>query len=62
MGIRTAADEKLESAKNHIKEAISDLQEIVISECWGHDSYNEDYEYEIEKSFHELIRLKKNLR
>ncbi len=61
MGVRTAADERLDSAHQHIKEAIRDLSSIVIEECWGHDEFREDYTETIHEVMQELISLKKKL-
>lgn len=61
MGVRTTADEKLDSASDHIKDAIRDLSAIVIEECWGHDEYSEEYKDTIHEVLQELLALKKKM-
>jgi len=61
MSVRTAADERLDSAHQHIKEAIRDLSAIVIEECWGYDEYKEEYTEKIHEVLQELMTLKKKL-
>jgi replicative superfamily II helicase len=61
MSVRTTADEKLDSASDHIKYAIRDLSTIVIDECWGHDEYSNEYTDVINEVLHQLLALKKKL-
>lgn len=61
MGVYTTADERLDSAASHIKDAIKDLSTIVIDECWGFDEYNSSYKDEIYDAMQKLIALKKQL-
>ena len=57
----TTADEHRDSARQHIQEAIEDLSQIVIHECWGHDGYRPEYRDALEEALGELLRLRKNL-
>lgn len=59
--MRTTADEKLHSAKEHIKDAIKCLSEIVVDECYGHDEYDESWKREFYDSLKDLISIKKRL-
>ena len=57
----TTADEKLKSAKQHIKDAAMDLACIAIDECHGHDELSQDKQAQIQSALNTLIMLKENL-
>jgi hypothetical protein len=57
----TDADKNLNSAAEHIKEAIRNLNAIVVDECWGHDEYKGEYRQGIYQSLHDLIEIKTRL-
>lgn len=61
MSVVTTADERLNSAAEHVKAALSDLSDIVISECWGHDDFRADYRAGIETAFSNLMTVKTQL-
>ena len=61
MGVITTADEKLESAKEHINAAIEDLSEIVVNRCWGHDEYVEEAKDAQKKVFADLLSMRTRL-
>jgi hypothetical protein len=61
MGYTTTADERLESAREHIKEATKDLSEIVIGECDGHDEFKEEFVVNMYQILQELVDVKKRL-
>lgn len=61
MGVRTTADEKLDSASEHIKAAAQDLSSVVLDECWGFDDYRAGYTAEIHSALNTLILLKAKL-
>jgi hypothetical protein len=61
MSVRTTADERLDSAYTHIKDAVKDLSSVIIDECWGYDDYREDYKNMLHEVMQELILLKKRL-
>jgi replicative superfamily II helicase len=61
MGVVTTADEKLNSASEHIKAAAQDLSVIVLDECWGCEDYRADYTTEIHSALNTLIMLKAKL-
>ena len=62
MSVRTTADEHLDSAKQHIKDAVKDLSEIVVEQCWGHDEYREEYSEELKRIFRELLEIRDRIR
>lgn len=58
MGVRTTADESLDRADTHIKDAIRELAEIVVNQVWGHEEYNHEYREKIKKSLTQLIEVR----
>lgn len=58
MSVTTTADEMLNSAKSHVKEAASALSQIVIDEVWGHDEFSEEYKEKIRESLNDLVKIK----
>ena len=61
MSVTTTADEQKDSAIEHIKEAIKNLGEIIINQCWGHDDYSDDYSTGLKQSLIELITIRDRL-
>lgn len=59
--MRTTADEKLDSASDHLREAIKDISSIVVDECYGHDDFLTEYRDTIYEVMQELIVCKKRL-
>ena len=59
MSVQTRAYEHLDSAKKHIRDALEDLSEIVVKECWGHDDFNEEGKEKIYETFQDLLKIKK---
>ena len=55
--VTTTADEKLQSAKDHIEAAVKDVAEIVIDKCWGHDDFSPSYRKKINDFFDDLREL-----
>jgi hypothetical protein len=43
MSVRTTADEKLESAREHLKQAYKDLWFFTDEDAWGVSEYNNEY-------------------
>lgn len=60
MSVTTTADEKLQSAKDHLKEASIDILEILHPDTWGHSDYKEEFIATLEEVLIQLrqIRLK----
>jgi len=61
MGVVTSADEHLYEAKENISKAVSELSEIVINKCWGHDDFSEEYKAKIKNTFLTLLELRDDL-
>lgn len=55
MGVITAADENLESAKESIDNAIQHLSKIVVEKCWGHKDYTKEYSAILRNTMADLI-------
>ncbi|MFA5299856.1 MAG: hypothetical protein WC389_16855 [Lutibacter sp.] len=61
MTVKTTADEKIESAKNHVKSAIKDLSDILVDNVWGWNSYNQVYQTKLQESLNALMNIKRDL-
>lgn len=57
MDYHTMADEKRDSAKAHIQQAVEDLSEIIIRKCYGHDEYNKEYKKKMRAAFLALLDM-----
>ena len=57
----TTADERLNSASEHLKAAGMDLAAVVIDECWGYDDYGLDYQIAIRQALNAVIELRGKL-
>ena len=54
MGVRTAADEKIDEAKDHVQQALECLTGVVIDTCYGTSEYSARY---LNKLRRVLVRL-----
>lgn len=61
MSVRSTADEKISSAKDHIKQGIKDLSEIVIDEVYGTEDFSASYIQKVYECMQELISIKQKL-
>ena len=61
MSVTTTADERLDSASEHLKAAGLDLAAVVIDECWGYDDYRLDYQIAIREALNTVIELRGKL-
>jgi hypothetical protein len=59
MSVRTTADEKIDSAADHVRAAVGDLHAIIVEKCWGHDEYNREYYVELCSSYTRLVDVLK---
>jgi hypothetical protein len=62
MSYTTTADEKLSSALDDVRSAISHLSDIVVNQCSGHDDFTDTKRENINTSFHELIVIRDRLK
>lgn len=60
MPVRTTADERIDSAKDHIDEAIKDLSEVLFGKCWGCDDYTKEHTRKLGKLFDDLRKAKED--
>lgn len=58
MSVRTAADEHLAKAKEHIESAVKELQQIVVERAWGHDEFKDTYRAKIRARFLTLLDMR----
>ena len=62
MSVNTSADEHRDAAVTNVGNAIQNLTEIVINECWGYDDYGSDYRDVLRKTLMDLIEIRDRLR
>jgi hypothetical protein len=61
MGCRVLADDYLAQAQRDIESAIKCLNEIVVGQCDGHDSFSKTYRRTMRDSYTLLICIKDDL-
>ena len=61
MGVRTSADEKVDEARQSIREAARALSQVVVEEVWGHDEYNNEFRTTLREVLNGLLDLKQKL-
>lgn len=61
MSVATTADKNRDKAKREIEQAISNLAEIVVNQCWGWDEYHPRYFKALRKSLDELLDIRDRL-
>ncbi len=59
--MQTEADNCRDRAKENVKQAINELNEIVIREVWGHDEYKPEYRDGLYDAMIQLIEVRKLL-
>jgi len=59
--MHTEADEKLDSAAEHLKAAYKDISEVVVDKCWGTDEYTSEYLETTEEVMITLLSLQRKL-
>ena len=42
MSVRTTADEKLDSAKEHLQQSINDLHDVLKPDTWGSSDFKDE--------------------
>lgn len=61
MSVHTSADEALDKAREHVREAVGCLSDILIKEVWGRDRYSEEFDERLEEAFAKLREVKRAL-
>lgn len=61
MSVNTTADDKLNEVRKNIKDAIDNLNCIVVEQYWGHDEYTKEFHDIIYDTFHKLIEIRRKL-
>ncbi len=61
MSVKTAAQENVDSTIKNVNDAISDLNKIVVEQCWGTDEFKDTFRNDLKQSFHELIEIRDRL-
>ena len=59
MSVQTAADEELESARNHISQAYKSLLTVIHPDTWGSDCYSQEFAEKIMDAMIKLNELRK---
>lgn len=58
MGVRTAADEKIDRAKESVHTAIEELSTVVVGRIHGYDSFTNTYLEKLSEVFFDLLRIR----
>ena len=61
MSVITTADDRKQSAKESVEDAVKSLSNIVIDECWGADDFSKKHQEELYDALMTLIKVKKVL-
>jgi hypothetical protein len=59
--MKTTADENRESAVNHIRDAITNIAEIIVHECEGSNDFNTGFKGKLKDSLTQLIEIRDKL-
>ncbi len=62
MGVTTTADEKLNEAREHLKQAQIKILEVLNPDTWGHNEFNAEYIFDLHKAAFELNVVKNLVR
>lgn len=62
VSIKTMASELVDCSKKHVRLAIQNLAEVVISETYGYEEYNADYRERLDDAFNKLREVREILR
>jgi hypothetical protein len=57
----TTADEHLEVVKQKVQEALTELIQVTILRCWGHDEYTQEYKQRLKQAQYKLDEIKELL-
>ena len=60
--MNTTADDRIESAKEHVKSAIADLTDVFVNEVRGSDEFRQEYRDKYRKAWLDLIEMRENLK
>lgn len=61
MSVRTTADEKIDEARQNIREAAKALSEVVVDDCYGADEYKEEFQETLREVLNDLLNIKNRL-
>ena len=61
MSVRTTADEKRDTAKDHIKMATKNLSEIIVDKVWGSDEFSLEYENRLLTALFDLLKIQASI-
>jgi hypothetical protein len=59
--VETAADEKLAEARQHVRQALKAINEIVVDECSGHDDFTPEFSVKLRDAHLLLIQVRDKL-
>lgn len=62
MSYISPADETLDSAKNHVRIAVSLLSQVVIDECSGHENLSSEFRATLRECLDALLDVRQKLR
>ncbi len=61
MSVITSADQNIEEAKDHIKNAIQNLHKVIDPDTWGSKEYKAEYRKKIMDNYIKLLQIQEEL-
>lgn len=58
MSVQTEADDCMDRAIRHIKQALEEMGKVVTTEIWGYSEFNDAYKEKVRDSFMELVTMR----
>lgn len=62
MSVYSSAEEAIESAKDHIDDAIKELSKVVVEQTFGTDEFKDSYKSKVKDTFLKLISIRDDLK
>lgn len=61
MSVRTAADEKIIEAKEHLAQAYKALLTVLDEDTWGHSEFDQEYIDTVKEAAFDVLKWKRKL-
>lgn len=57
MSVKTTADEKLDTAKEHVDNAIGLIVDVLFGKVWGYEQYTREYKNDLMSALADLRKI-----
>lgn len=57
MSVKTEADERVETARDKVQEALSALSPVIAKDVWGWDEFSDERRSELRKAFQLILEV-----